>query len=145
MIILISIITIVLYIIFIAFTLHNLNITIDNKIKIAYITIGTIITFLITLIIFNISTNGVEYENKDMIGNVRNIILAVFVPVNGLIVMPYLANLISKINTNEITQEKFKKKIIILAIIFIVVIIFECSYFKSTQLGILKILGEMQS
>ena len=145
MIILITVITIVLYIIFIAFTLHNLNTAIDNKIKIAYITIGTLIIFLVTLIIFNISTNGVEYENKDMIGNVRNIILAVFVPVNGLIVMPYLANLISKINTNEITQQKFKKKIIVLAIIFIVVVIFECSYFKSTQLGILKILGEMQS
>lgn len=145
MIILILIITIVLYIIYIAFTLHNLNNAMDNKIKIAYITIGTIITFLITLIIFNISTNGVEYENKEMIGSVRNIILAVFVPVNGLIVMPYLANLMSKINSNEITQDKFKKKIIIIAIIFIVVIIFECSYFKSTQLGILKILGEMKS
>lgn len=145
MIILITAITIVLYIILVAFTMHNLSSAIDNKIKIAYIVIGLIIMLITTLIIFNISAGGVEYENDNMIGNVRNIILAVFVPVNGIITMPYLANLLSKINSDEITQEKFKKKVIILAIIFIVVLLFECSYFKSTQLGIIKIFKEMQS
>lgn len=145
MIVLIVIITIILYIVLAAFTLHNLNFITDNKNKIAYIVVGLIIMFIVTLIIFNISASGVKYENNNMLDNVRSMLLAVFVPVNGIITIPYFANTLSKYRSNEITQDKFKKRVIILAIIFIVIIIFECSYFKSTQLGILKMINERQS
>lgn len=142
MIILIATITVILYIILISSTLHNLGSVADNKVKILYMVVLLVIILICTLITFYISATGVEYENTKMIGNIRNMILAVFVPVNGLIVMPYLANLLSKIGSNNITQEKFKKRLVILVITFFVILIFECSYFKSTQLGILKLINK---
>lgn len=142
MIILIATITVILYIILISSTLHNLGSVADNKVKILYMVVLLVIILICTLITFYISATGVEYENTKMIGNIRNMILAVFVPVNGLIVMPYLANLLSKIGSNSITQEKFKKRLVILVITFFVILIFECSYFESTQLGILKLINK---
>ena len=141
--IIIAVITIILYIILIAFSWHNLSVLLDKKLKVAYILIGLIVMFICAFIVFNISTGGVKYQNSNMIGSVRNIILAVFVPVNGLIVMPYLASMLSKITSNEITQEQFSKKILILAIVFIIVLIIECSYFKNMQLGILNLMNKM--
>ena len=140
MIILIATITAVLYIILISFTIHNLKPIKNNNVKITCIAMGLVIMLISTWITFQISASSVNYTNNAMVGNVRNMLLAVFVPVNGLITMPYLANMLSKIGTNEITKEKFKKRLIILVIIFLVVLIFECSYFKSTQIGIVKML-----
>ena len=141
--IIIAIITIILYIILIAFSWHNLSILVDKKLKVAYILIGLIAMFISTLIVFHISAGGVEYQNPSMVSNVRNIILAVFVPVNGLIVMPYLASKLSKITSNEITQEQFSKKLLILVVVFIVILIIECSYFKNIQLGIINLMNKM--
>ncbi|MBR3163612.1 MAG: hypothetical protein IKF17_05915 [Clostridia bacterium] len=142
MIILIATITIILYIIFITSTLHNLSSVANNKAKVLFILVGTIVILISTFIVFNISTAGVEYKNSDMLIKVRHMMLAVFIPVNGLIVMPYLANLLSKIGANEITQENFKKRAIIVVAVFCVVLIFECSYFKSTQIGIINIVNQ---
>ena len=142
MIILIAAITAILYIILISFTLHNLSLVANRKVKFIYVILGLTVMLICTFIVFYISSAGLDYKNTNMIKKIRNIMLAVFVPVNGLIIMPYLANMLSKIGTNEITQEKFKKRLLILAIILIVVLIFECSYFKNTQLGILKIVNQ---
>ena len=140
MIILIATITVILYIILISFTIHNLSLVENKNVKIVYIILGLVVMLISTWITFQISASGINYTNNAMVGNVRNILLAVFVPVNGLVTMPYMASMLSKIGTNEITQEKFKKRIIILAVIFLAVLIFECSYFKSTQIGIIKML-----
>ena len=142
MIILITSITIVLYVILIVFTFHNLKFVPDAKFKIIYIAIGLAIMFIVTLIIFNISSNGINYENSEITSQVRNILLAVFVPVNGIITMPYLAHLLGKTNNNEITKESFKKRCILLIIIFVLIIVFECSYFNSTQQGIVNMINQ---
>ena len=142
MIILIAIITAILYIILISFTLHNLSSVANTKVKYIYIILGLAIMLICTVIVFYLSLTGLDYKNTNIVTRIRNIMITVFTPVNGLIVMPYLANNLSKIGTNEITQEKFKKRLLILNIIFIVVLIFECSYFKNTQLGILKMISQ---
>ena len=140
MIILIATITIILYIILISSTMHSLSLVENNKAKIGFIITGLILMLGSVWVTFYISTSGLNYTNAEMVVKVRNILLAVFVPVNGLIVMPYLANMLSKIGSNEITQEKFKKRLIILTILYVAILIFECTYFKSTQIGIIKML-----
>ncbi|MBR3249795.1 MAG: hypothetical protein IKF83_03755 [Clostridia bacterium] len=141
MIVLIVTITIILYILLVVFSLHKLSFVNDIKVKIAYIATGLLIMYIITLIIFNISSNGINYENEEMIGKVRNMLLAVFIPVNGLLTMPYLASIIGKISTNEIAREKFNKKLIAFVILFIIILIIEYSYFKSTQQGIINMIN----
>lgn len=135
-------VTIILYVILLGFTWHNLDI-LENSKKIIFTIFALLAIVLVTLIIFNISTSGIEYENYNMIANVRNMLVAVFTPVNGLIVMPYVANMIGKIKQEDITQPEFKKKTIIIGIIFILILIFECNYFKDMQMGILDIINKL--
>lgn len=133
-------ITIILYLILLGFTWHNLD-AVDSKLKVAYILIGTILMAVITLIVFNISKSNVEYQNSNMISNMRNMLVVVFTPINGLIVMPYVANMLGKISVQEITQEKFKKKAIVITLILVTILIFECGYLKDIQLGILDMIN----
>ena len=63
---------------------------------------------------------------------------------NGIIVMPQIAKILDKINEDEIQQNELKKRIIILLIIFVICIIFECGYMKDTQEGIIKIYNSMK-
>ena len=134
--------TIILYLILLVFTWHNLDM-LEGQAKIMYIAAGTVAMFIITLIVFNISTNGVQYENENMISSVRNILIAIFMPLNGLIVMPYIAYLLNKIKQEDITEEKFKKRMILIIVIFIVFLIFECNYLKSIQEGILGVFNSL--
>lgn len=143
MIILITVATTILYIILIAFTWHNINSILEMKKKLMFFVISLVLMLVATFIAFTISSAGIRYDSPDMIKNVRLIMLAVFTPVNGMIVMPYLASVVSKIYTHDITQEKVRKRLIIISIIFIIVIIFECSYFRTTQLGILNLINHM--
>ena len=140
MIILIATITIILYILLISSTMHSLKVVESTKVKVGFIVTGFILMLVSIWVTFYISISGLNYENAQIVGRVRNLLVAVFVPVNGLIVMPYLAKMLSKIGSNELTQEKFKKRLIILAIIYFAILIFECSYFKSTQIGILEMI-----
>lgn len=140
MIILIATITIILYILLISSTMHSLKLVESTKVKVGFIVTGFLLMLVSIWVTFYISISGLNYENAQIVGKVRNLLVAVFVPVNGLIVMPYLAKMLSKIGSNELTQEKFKKRLVILAIIYFAILIFECSYFKSTQIGILEMI-----
>ena len=129
-------VVIILYVIFIGFTIHNLNM-LDKPKKIT----SLIVMAIITLIVFSISKSGIEYPQKEMIGTVRNMLIAIFTPINGLIVIPYVANMINKIKIDDITPEKFQKGVILIGIIFLIVLILECSYLKDIQLGIIDMLN----
>lgn len=137
--IIIYVASIVMWVLLCTWTWHSAKLLENNKTKLIYIAIGIVILAIITIINFNISKTGVAYPNEKMIAPVRRMLTIVFTPVNGFFVMPYLALQIGKLNTNQIKEENFRKKIITLIIIFIVVLIIECSYFKSVQNGILSI------
>jgi|GEM_PF-557034 len=134
---LIIIITIAVYIILIAWTWHNLD-NISKFQKIACIFAGIIVIYLITLIVFIFSTNGLEYENTDTKQVIKNVIVIVFTGINGIIILPYISKTWMKFLNEEIKKEKFLKRIGIIIMIFTIFIIFECGYMKDTQEGILK-------
>lgn len=140
---LIVIIIVAIYIILIAWTWQSLG-TIEKTKKTAFIFIGSIIMYLLTLIIFNISKNGVDYQNINVQGAVRNILVAIFTGINGIVTMPQLAKILEKINENEIDKKIASRRFLIIAIIFIICIIFECGYMKDTQKGILNIYNSMK-
>ena len=134
----ILLITIALYVILGVFICHNLYNS-AKGLRIPFALIGIIVMGIITLIVFNISKNGVRYENMQMMADVRKMLVLLFTPINGLVVLPYLAYLVNKIKDEDITQDEFKKRTIVLTIIFLIILVFECSYLKSTQEGILKV------
>ena len=74
-----------------------------------------------------------------MANDVQNLLVAVFTAINGLIVIQYVAKIFGKINNNEIDKKTAQKKLIIIAIIFLICIIIEASYLKDIQNGILDV------
>ena len=129
---------IIIYITFIFWTWQSMQ-TIETPKKIVFIIIGTIIIYIITLIIFSISKNGIEYQNIQMQKQVKNVIVSIFTGLNCVIIMPQVAKNYEKMKNEEIEKDIFLKKILIIAIVFVICLIFEIGYMKSMQQGIFKI------
>ncbi len=138
----IVIVAIVIYFVLFAWTWQSLA-NIEKPKKVAIILIGIFVIYLITLIVFQIAKGNINYPNDNIQNSIKNMLVAIFTGINGLIVMPQIAKMIDKINENEIEKELLTKKIIILSIIFVMCLIFESGYMKNTQEGILKIYQTM--
>lgn len=139
----IIIVTIAIYFMLIAWTWQSLGFIEKTK-KVAFILIGMILMYLITLIVFQITKGEVQYENLEMQKQVQNMIVAIFSGINGMIIMPQVGKMLDKINENEIEKQVLVKKIGILVIVVIVCLIFEIGYMKEIQRGILKIYQSMK-
>ena len=128
----------ILYSVVIGWTWNNLG-DIDKKKKILIIAGEIIAIYIITLIVFGVSKNGIDYTNKDVEGNVKTVIVALFTGFNSLILLPFFNKQIIKLKEKETDEKSIIKKITIMFLIFIVCIIFECGYMKDTQKGILQV------
>ena len=124
---------VVIFIVVAIWTWNNLEDTEKYK-KIIFIIVGLIISYIITLIIFSISKNGVQYQNHESEVAVQNMLVVIFTSINSLILLPYYAKTYKKLEKKEIKKYQFQRKILI-----IVIGIIECGYLKDTQKGILKI------
>lgn len=113
-----------------------------NKIIICAISLITCIIF--TLIIFGLSSIGIEYPNSEGKAVIRNTLTSIFVPINGIIFIPYIAKILIQIKNNDIDQEQMRKKLIKLLILFILVVIIEINYLKNIQLGTINVSNAME-
>ena len=133
------IIDLMILILFIVLILWTWNSTKNFEItftRFTYIVCGILINFIIVLIVFNISKSNIDYTSIKVMKEVRKKILLTFIPLNGLITMPFIANIINKIKDGE----NQKKRILVISIISILIILLEIFYFKSIQVGILKMI-----
>ncbi len=135
---LIVIITIVLYALVIIWTWNSLG-KIKIIKKVLMLGIGMLMMCCITFVIFNLSKEGVKYDQQVIEQEIKKILVVVFTGVNSLIILPYFAKLFEKLQAKEIEQKQVGKKIIIMIIIFIVGMFLECGYMKDVQQGILEI------
>lgn len=139
----IIIITIAIYIILITWSWKSLG-NIERNKKVITIAIGIIAIYLITWLVFNISKQGIIYENEQIASSIGKVIIAIFAGVNGLIIMPFIGKLLDKVNEDEIEKQVFSRKILIIVVIFLIILWLECGYMKDTQEGILKIYHSMK-
>lgn len=139
----IIIITIAIYIILITWSWKSLG-NIERTKKIITIAIGIIAIYLITWFVFNISKQGIVYENEQIASSIGKVIISIFAGVNGLIIMPFIGKLLDKVNEDEIEKQVFSRKILIIVVIFLIILWLECGYMKDTQEGILKIYHSMK-
>ena len=139
----IIIITIAIYIILITWSWKSLG-NIERTKKIITIAIGIIAIYLITWFVFNISNQGIVYENEQIASSIGKVIISIFAGVNGLIIIPFIGKLLDKVNEDEIEKQVFSRKILIIVVIFLIILWLECGYMKDTQEGILKIYHSMK-
>ncbi len=132
----------IIYFVLIAWTWQSLGV-IEKRKKVIFLLIGLFVMYIITLIIFNISKREINYQNQEVQVLVRRILVILFTGLNAIIFIPYIAKIWNKLKENNINKEELNKKIIILVVIFIICIVFECGYLKDTQQGIINIYQSM--
>ena len=137
---LINFIIVVLFIIYIVCAWNSTKEFENNLLRISFILVGTLFITLLTLILFWISKIGVQYPKKEMIGEVRRIILLSFIPINGFVTLTQSASIFAQAKSGMVSKEDMQKKIKRLVIIFIILIVFEAIYFKNIQNGMIRII-----
>ena len=137
--VIIYIVIAVLFGVLIAWTWNNSKSFQTNNKKITFILVGLAILFIITFIIFSISGIGISYPNNEIMKQVRKIAILIFMPVNGFLSLPHIANIKAEVEKGNYEQEKLKRRIIIFGIVWLILIIFEIIYLKDFQNGIIQI------
>lgn len=129
----------ILNIVAIALTYHSLS-DLDKKERAIFVAVGIAIMYMLTSVIYWISTKNVA--SKDVAETAKNVITFLFVPINAILTLPIIAKSYSKYKIGKLAGDKLRNRIIVLAIPFIIVLIIECSYFADIQNGILEFVKE---
>ena len=123
---------------------HNLG-HIEKPRKIAFILIGLCITYLITIVLYNISSTDMTYPSEEIKKTVSNTLILIFTGLNALIFLPFIAYLFDNILEEEIEKNQAQKRMIVIFIIFVVCVFVENGYLKDTQEGIISMYNEVQN
>ena len=134
---LISIILIILFIVLGIIIYNGLN-GMDLKKKIIIFIFEIIVCLIFTMILFNISSLGIEYPNSQSREIALKILVTIFTPMNGIILLPNITRLINESQNGEIDKEECARKLKKTLIIFILLVIMEFVYLRNTQIGILN-------
>ena len=131
----------VLFVVLIFWTWNNTKDFEETSRRVIFIVVGIILIAIVTLIYFAISKVGITYPKVEMVKQVRKMVVLLFTPINGFLSLPHIASLKMKIKLKTEDEEKLKKKIVILGIVFIVATIVEINYMKDFQNGIIQMLN----
>lgn len=134
---LISVISIILFIVLGIIIYNGLN-GMDLKKKIIIFIFEIIVCLIFTMILFNISSLGIEYPNSQSREIALKILVTIFTPMNGIILLPNITRLINESQNGEIDKEECARKLKKTLIIFILLVIIEFVYLRNTQIGILN-------
>ena len=137
---LIYFIILVLFIVYIIFAWNSTKEFEKTLVRISFILVGTIFITIFTLILFLFSKIGISYPKKEMIGEVRRIILLCFIPLNSFFTITQAASIFAQSKSGMVSKEDIQKRLKILIIIFTILIIFEAICFKNIQNGIIKMI-----
>ena len=135
---------ILIFIVSCVWTWHNLGV-IERPRKIIFIIISLIIMYLITLMIFQMSKNGINYPSEEIEATTKNMLVAIFAGLNSLILIPYLAYVYGKYAEEDIEIESAIKRVIIGVVIFAICVFIETNYLNEVQQGILNMYREVQN
>ena len=108
----------------------------DKKQIIIFMAVSVAIMYILISIIYWFSGFGVDASIHEAS---KSFVLYLFVPVNVLLFIPYLASKYMKLKENEIKRSDFAKRVEILAVLLIVVLTLEFFYFRNIQTNIVNI------
>ena len=130
---LISVISIILFIVLGIIIYNGLN-GMDLKKKIIIFIFEIIVCLIFTMILFDISSLGIEYPNSQSREIALKILVTIFTPMNGIILLPNVTRLINESQNGEIDKEECARKLKKTLIIFILLVIMEFVYLRNREL-----------
>ena len=114
-----------------------------KKEKLLYIVVGTAAMYILTSIVYWFSTRGIEVTEVSERG--KDLITFLFVPINGIIMLPLLAKSYNKLKYGNLDKSVFLKRGAVLAVILLIVLIVECIYFKNIQQEVVNMLNAQEN
>ena len=100
---------------------------------ITLIAINEVIMFIITSILYALTSGDVSSEVHQ---SSKWLILLTMHPINKMIVSAPILGQINKKTVDKVSQQQFRKRIIIIGIIAVIIFIVEIVYVKNIQIGI---------
>lgn len=134
---LITIIAIILFLVLGIIIYNGLN-GMDNKKKVIIFLVEIIACLIFTITLFNISSIGVDYPSEQNKKIAMKTLVAIFTPINGILLLPNITRIINESQNGEIGKDEYNKKIKKFLSIFVLVLIIEFIYLRNTQIGILS-------
>lgn len=107
---------------------------IDKKEKFIFIAVSVAIMYGITVFIHWISIHNLEAMYQD--GVAKDIVTFLFVPINGLIILPALASSYNSYKEKKLELDVFGKRMLVLLIPLLIVLILECVFLKNVQVAV---------
>ena len=131
----------ILNIVSIALTYYCLS-NMEKREKFLFIAIGVAIIYILTSWVYWISTKDIAIKEVSEMG--KKIITLLFVPINGIIILPILAKSYAKYKMGSLGTDKLKNRGIVIAVILVILLIIECAYFKDIQNKVITIIEKNQ-
>ena len=100
----ITVISIILFLVLSIIIYNGLN-GMNQKKKIIIFFIEIIVCFVFTTILFNLSSIGIEYLNSKNKGIAMRTLVAIFTPINGIILLPNITRIINESQNGEINKD----------------------------------------
>lgn len=109
---------------------HSFSKKIEKTKKMLYTMISVGVIYIIVLIIYSLSSIGYE-SSIASVG--RDFVTFSFVPINAIIILPFLIRSFNKSKEKEITNEQLNFRTIVIGIITLIILISEFFYFRNIQ------------
>ena len=100
------------------------------------------VMYILILIVYSFSSIGIA---KKASSAAKDMITYTFVPVNTILVLPFMIRSFNKRKENEITTSQLNMRATIVLIITIVILVSEFFYFRKIQQGIIDIYNQKQN
>ena len=114
-----------------------------KKEKLIYIAVGTALMYILTTIVYWISTRGIEMTEVSEME--KNLITFLFVPINGIIILPLFAKSYYNYKMGGLDGSVLKKRAMVLGVILLIILIIECIYFKNIQEQVVNLINEQRA
>ena len=109
-----------------------------SKEKLLFIVIGIAVMYILTSIVYWISTKNIEITEVSDYG--KDLIIFLFVPINGIIILPLLARSYCKYKDGGISSTILRNRGVVFGIILLILLIIECAYFENIQNQVVKMI-----
>ena len=123
-------------------TYYSFNKSIEKTKRLLYTMISVGVMYILILIVYSFSSIGIA---KKASSAAKDMITYTFVPVNTILVLPFMIRSFNKRKENEITTSQLNMRATIVLIITIAILVSEFFYFRKIQQGIIDIYNKKQN
>lgn len=113
---------------------------VEKKERFIFLAAGIAIMYMLTSFVYWISTRNVEITQVSQTG--KDLITFLFVPINGILILPLLAKSYAKYRVRNLSKKILINRGIVLGVFLLILLVIECIYFKNIQDGVVNLIKE---